>query len=111
MKKTIIAILLLTSVSSFANLQMVHCESHTYGDQVYDLKVDLKRKEALLVGSDTWYHEDFMNEHITDLAIQISGQNLFITHPEFKAILKFQTKEAFASPVQFRRLKLDFDCR
>ena len=111
MKTLIFSTLVLTSLSSFANLQMITCDSHTYGDQVYELKVDLKRREALLIGSDTWYHEDFMIEHITDLAIQVNGQGLLITHPDFKANLKFQTKEPFTSPVQFRRLKIDFDCR
>lgn len=110
MKKIILMALFSIPVTSTA--ADFYCRSHTYGDNIYEISVDIKKKTAEVIGTDRWYRTDFIKAKIKDIEInKKSDEMTIINGKDLHFVIRPYAKEYFGSPAIFRGMKLDFDCR
>ena len=75
-KKIILMALLSIPVTSTA--ADFYCRSHTYGDNIYEISVDIKKKTAEVIGTDRWYRTDFIKAKIKDIEINKKSDEMTI---------------------------------
>jgi hypothetical protein len=90
---------------------MINCRSHTYGDSIYEASIDLRSNRVTLTGSDTWYHQDFLNVEFKNLKITPKDEAFSIEGDQFSMTANPKSKKEFGSPADYNGTKIDFDCR